>query len=315
MSSSAVGLKVQLFVTAATFLAASSIAQAQASRTWVSGVGDDANPCSRTAPCKTFAGAISKTAAGGEINVLDPGGFGAVTITKSISIVNDGAIGGLLASLVNGVVINAGVNDIIVLKGLDIEGFNNGLNGIRFLAGAALHVQNCVIRNFSQRGIDFEPSGAAKLYVDDSIISDNGPTNATTGGGILIKPTATGTAKAQIHNTRLQGNRFGLTVEARGNATVTQSVASGNVLHGYSAFSNTATTAVLALDDSPATHNGTNGVIADGIGSIVRIANMLIFGNATGVNNNGGSMVSWQNNRILGNTTQISGTLTPQAQQ
>ena len=67
-----------------TFVASS--AHAQATRTWVSGVGDDANPCSRTAPCKTFAGAISKTAAHGEISVLDPGPYGAVTITKSITL-------------------------------------------------------------------------------------------------------------------------------------------------------------------------------------------------------------------------------------
>ncbi|MCU0340213.1 MAG: hypothetical protein MUE30_10020, partial [Spirosomaceae bacterium] len=74
---------------------------------WVSGVGDDANPCSRTAPCKTFAGAISKTAAGGEISVLDPGGFGAVTITKSITLNGDGTLAGILASGTNGIVINA----------------------------------------------------------------------------------------------------------------------------------------------------------------------------------------------------------------
>lgn len=76
-------------------------AEAQATRTWVSGVGDDANPCSRTAPRKTFAGAISKTAAKGEINVLDPGGFGAVTITKSITI--DGSGGSIAGVLVSGV--------------------------------------------------------------------------------------------------------------------------------------------------------------------------------------------------------------------
>src|ERR1700755_3437197 len=95
-------------------LAAASAAYAQAPRTWVSGVGDDANPCSRTAPCKTFAGAISKTAAGGEISVLDPGGFGAVTITKSITINGDGT----LASITTGagtsaIIINAGANDTI----------------------------------------------------------------------------------------------------------------------------------------------------------------------------------------------------------
>src|SRR5690242_7657055 len=86
-------------------------AQGQASRTWVSGVGDDANPCSRTAPCKTFAGAISKTAAGGEMNCLDPGGFGAVTITKAITLDGDGTLAGILAATVNGIIVNAGAND------------------------------------------------------------------------------------------------------------------------------------------------------------------------------------------------------------
>src|ERR1700756_674202 len=95
-------------------------AHAQASRTWVSGVGDDANPCSRTAPCKTFAGAISKTAAGGEINVLDPGGFGAVTITKSITISSVGFEAGVLVSGTNGIVVSAGPADSVTLEGLDI---------------------------------------------------------------------------------------------------------------------------------------------------------------------------------------------------
>jgi hypothetical protein len=120
-------------------------AQAQATRTWVSGVGDDANPCSRTAPCKTFAGAISKTAPGGEINIIDAGGFGAVTITKSITISAEGFTAGVLVAGSNAIVINAGPNDVVVLRGLDIDGgppTSPGLNGIRFLAGAALHVQN-----------------------------------------------------------------------------------------------------------------------------------------------------------------------------
>src|SRR3989449_1514048 len=105
-------------------------AQAQATRTFVSGVGNDANPCSRTAPCKTFAGAISKTAAGGEINCLDPGGFGAVTITKSLTISCDYTEGGVLVSGTNGIVINAAATDVVTLKGLDIEGLGTGLSGI-----------------------------------------------------------------------------------------------------------------------------------------------------------------------------------------
>src|SRR5712664_1387957 len=99
---------------------------AQATRTWVSGVGDDVNPCSRTAPCKTFAGAISKTTAGGQISVIDPGGFGSVTITKSISIVAVGVEAGVLATNTNGIVINAGPSDVVYIRGLDIEGAGSG---------------------------------------------------------------------------------------------------------------------------------------------------------------------------------------------
>src|SRR5579859_6624884 len=115
-------------------------ALAQATRTWVSGVGDDANPCSRTAPCKTFAGAISKTAAGGEINVLDPGGFGAVTITKSITISSQSFEAGVLVSGTNGIVVAAGPTDVVVLEGLDIEGLGTGLDGVKVLTGGTTYV-------------------------------------------------------------------------------------------------------------------------------------------------------------------------------
>src|ERR1700757_62111 len=130
---------------AVTMLLVGPPAYAQATRTWVSGVGDDANPCSRTAPCKTFAGAISKTAAAGEINVLDPGGFGAVTITKSITISSENFEGGILVSGTNGVIVNAAATDTVVLRGLDIEGLGTGLDGINFLNGGALHVEKCTI--------------------------------------------------------------------------------------------------------------------------------------------------------------------------
>src|SRR5438445_2616656 len=106
-----------------------STAQAQATRTWVSGVGDDANPCSRTAPCKTFAGAISKTAAGGEINAIDPGGFGALTITKAITIDVTGTFGSILVSSGNGIVISAAATDTVRLRGLDINAVGTRTNG------------------------------------------------------------------------------------------------------------------------------------------------------------------------------------------
>ncbi len=121
-----------------------SPAHAQATRTWVSGVGDDANPCSRTAPCKTFAGAISKTAAGGEINCIDPGGFGAVTIVKAMTIDCANIEAGVVVAGTNGVIVNAGASDVVVLRGIDFMGTVTvpGLNGIRFIAGGALHVEN-----------------------------------------------------------------------------------------------------------------------------------------------------------------------------
>jgi len=123
-------------------------ASAQATRTWVSGVGDDVNPCSRTAPCKTFAGAITKTATGGEISVLDPAGFGAIDITKSISIVARDAEGGILGALVNGVIVNAPATSIVHLEGLNIEGATNGLNGVRIIGGGRVTIQDCTIRGF-----------------------------------------------------------------------------------------------------------------------------------------------------------------------
>src|SRR5712692_1752508 len=145
---------IKVLTIAIFMFAFASMAQAQATRTWVSGVGDDANPCSRTAPCKTFAGAISKTAACGEISVLDPGGFGAVTITKSITIDGDGTLAGILAASVNGIIVNAGATDKVIIRGISINGACSGINGIRFLAGKHLHVENCTIYGFTNNGID-----------------------------------------------------------------------------------------------------------------------------------------------------------------
>ncbi len=139
---------------------------AQATRTWVSGVGDDANPCSRTAPCKTFPGAISKTAAGGEIDVLDPGGFGGLTITKSITLYNNGAIAGVLVSGTNGIIINAGATDRIVIDGLELEGLGTGLNGIRIINAGSVIVKDTVIRNFRGSpgfGIDIQSGSPVEV--------------------------------------------------------------------------------------------------------------------------------------------------------
>jgi hypothetical protein len=156
---------------------ASSPAHAQATRTWVSGVGDDVNPCSRTAPCKTFAGAISKTLAGGEISVLDPGGFGAVTITKSMSINADGVEGSILGAGTVGIQVNAGVNDVVNIRGLTIEGATTGTHGVRVLNAGTVHVSKTIIRGFKSagtgNGVSVESANPVTVFLTDVQINNN----------------------------------------------------------------------------------------------------------------------------------------------
>jgi len=253
-------------------------AQAQATRTWVSGVGDDANPCSRTAPCKTFAGAISKTAPGGEINVLDPGGFGAVTITKSITISSEGFEAGVLVSGTNGIVISAASTDVVVLRGLDIEGLGTGLDGVKVLGSlAALHVEKCTINGFrgtNASGIEVATtSGTTLVFIKDTIVRDNGQ---GTGGGILINPSGA-TVKASLDNVRLDNNVFGLQVKGSSTTQVNNSSAAGNAFAG---FSNAAAPATLSLSRSVSTGNGTFGVVCGG--TTTNLNDTTIFGNASG---------------------------------
>jgi hypothetical protein len=202
-------------------IALAAAAQAQATRTWVSGVGDDANPCSRTAPCKTFAGAISKTATGGEINVLDPGGFGGVTITKSITISSEGFEAGVLVSGTNAIIVNALSTSVVILRGLDIEGLGTGLAGIRVLAVGSLHVENCTINNFTAKGIDFQPTAAAAstslLFVNNTIIRNN---RGASSGGVFVKSSATVTPRALLDGVELLNNQFGLSVDGTANSSV-----------------------------------------------------------------------------------------------
>jgi len=278
----------------------SAAVQAQATRTWVSGVGDDANPCSRTAPCKTFAGAISKTATAGEINVLDPGGFGGVTITKSITISSEGFEAGVLVSGTNAIIVNAPTNAVVVLRGLDIEGLGTGLTGIKVLAAGVVHVENCTINNFTQIGIDFVPTAAAastsQLHVSNTIIRDN---QGASSGGIRIKPGTNVSAIGMIENTQLRNNFFGLRVDDNSKVTAKNTTAADNVSSaGFLAVS-TAAAVTLSLDSCVATGN-LNGVKADNSNATVRIANCSIFGNTNGlVNNTGGTLghiVSFGNN-------------------
>jgi len=278
-------------------------AYAQASRTWVSGVGDDVNPCSRTAPCKTFAGAISKTATNGIIDVLDPGGFGGVTITKPMTIEGNGTLASILVSGVNGVIVNipgvAGTNRNVVLRNLLIDGVGSGINGIRFLQGDSLIVEDSYIRAFTTNGIDFEPNSMAHLGVRNTSISYCG--NASTGAGIFIAPSAGGQARASIENTQMRDGHVGLRAEDNAVVTVFHSVASGNTNNGFLAISTSALVNVM-IDTSVSSGNGTNGMATSGSQAFMEISNCNISGNVTGINQISGHLFSFHNNQITGNT-------------
>jgi hypothetical protein len=220
----------------------------QATRTWVSGVGDDANPCSRTAPCKTFAGAISKTAEKGEINVLDPGGFGAVTITKAITITSEGFEAGILVSAANGITINTtDATDRVILRGLDFEGLGTGVNGIRISNAESVIIENCTINGFSTAGINVDPAtNPVKVIMKDSRISNCGT-------GINVVPTGAATADVNI-----------IAILIGMNLTGVNSVGAG---------------ATLRLSNSSIINNGVG--VSNGNGKVVSFGNNNIIGNTS----------------------------------
>jgi hypothetical protein len=307
------------------FLAAvmSSSAYAQATRTWVSGVGDDANPCSRTAPCKTFAGAISKTATRGEISVLDPGGFGSVTITKAINITNDNSgEAGILAASTNGININVPAGTAVNLRGLVIEGAGTGLAGVRILQGGVVHIQNSVIRNFQSGaaiGINVTPTAATELYVSDTLIADN--QSGSTGAGIQVQPSGTGSANIVLTRVLLDRNATGILANGAGSTggiriSATDTVMAGSIVHGIIASSPVGGSAITAqFDRSMIAFNLTNGVRSSGSGAQILLSNTQVTGNGTGLSFvGGGQLLTFQNNYVANNTTNgtFSGTIAQQ---
>ncbi|HEY5409782.1 MAG TPA: right-handed parallel beta-helix repeat-containing protein [Caulobacteraceae bacterium] len=271
---------------AGAFVLAAQPAAAQATRTWVSGVGDDANPCSRTAPCKTFAGAISKTAAAGEINCLDPGGFGALTITKSIAVICDSGEGGVLVSGSNGIVINAATTDNVYLSGLDFEGVGTGLSGVLVLRANNVTVRNSIIRGFITAGIYDNRSSTGTLTVDGDSVADN--PNAF---GIYVKPQSV-IVNAVITNTQVNGDKVGLRVEDGGKASMRNSTASNNLNNGVLAFS-TSTAAEINLDSDVVSGNGVNGVVTTGANALIRISHNVINNSGIGISTPSGTITSF----------------------
>jgi hypothetical protein len=277
-------------------LALPTSASAQATRTWVSGVGDDANPCSRTAPCKTFAGAISKTATNGEINCLDPGGFGGVTITKSLTIRCNYTEGGVLVSGTNAIVVNAPNTAKVTLRGLDINGIGTGLNAIRILQAKSVKIVDTEIYGFVRNAIDFEPANnTARLVVSNVDVHHNN------GNGVFVHPQSiAGGAKATVSKSDFNENGCGLTTSSLGfDAGFNYAVNCGTA--GPGAFN---VGAQLTSYRNTITDSNGVGIFVRGSSALGRMSQTEVTGNQVGLQQlDSGVLKSWGDNKVDGNTT------------
>lgn len=280
-------------------LAAATAAHAQATRTWVSGVGDDVNPCSRTAPCKTFAGAISKTADKGSINVLDPGGFGTVTITKSITI--DGAAGqagGILSAGTTGIVISAGATGNVVLRNLVIDGVGTGTNGITVNSAAGVVIDNVRVSRVTGQCLNFAPTSPA----DSNLAVRNFYGDHCGGGGIWIVPGAAVLATASISDTRIDQSQRGIRADDGSDVTIVNTIVSSNANAGFIA-NGVGRTVSMSIENSVSDGNAQSGVRSFGALATVRLSSSAITNN-TGLGLeplSGGQIRSFGNNRNAGN--------------
>lgn len=282
-------LTLKAVVLSAILLSVSALAQAQATRTWVAPVptGDDANPCSHSAPCATFAGAISKTREGGEIDVLEPGAYGTVTITKAITI--DGGTGAGWASILanggfDGVTVNvtSGThvdNAVVILRNLTITGAKQagmgGHTGINIVKALEVHVENVSIQHFTNSGINVAAADTVSLWVQDVNFARDDTAIRTT--------TTSGFVSLYVNHVHVEGNTNGIHVLANTFATVRDSFFSG-------------------------TSGGTNGAVTANSGCTISVENSMFANNVIAVNSQSGGTVRISNNCFYNNTTALSGT-------
>jgi hypothetical protein len=288
-------------------------AHAQNARSWVSGIGSDANNCTLGAPCATFGRAISVTNAGGIISCLTPGEFGSVFIGISITIDCTGIFAGLSVTSGDGIHIDASASDLVRLRGLSIEGVG-GVNGVKVVQAGAVHIEQCRIFGFADNGIQFLiPSNVgSELYVSNSVISENGTNTSNT--GILVDAFGTATARVSLSKVNLHNNFYGLFVRSNAGSTgrvslsLRDSTAAGNNGNGIHVVAQGAPV-VTAVDNVTTTENAT-GLVADGAATRVLISRLTAIANFIGMDTpNSGVVVSYGDNHINNNIS-VNGTPT-----
>lgn len=260
------------------------LAYGQATRTWVSAVGDDVNPCSRTAPCATFAGAIANTQAGGEISVLDPGDYGPVTITKAITLSGDGTLAHVVVSTgVNGVNVQAGANDVVILRNISFSN-DGGVHGISFTSGKRLIIDRCSIVGMAQSGVEAALTADATLTVLDTSI---------VGGVNGIRVASTARLDAEIESVEIRRSGNGINVQSGfvsiRNALIAQNTGVGVLTQ----------TGKVTIENSKINGNDTAVQV---LGGFARLSNSSFYNNQNGLVCTGGPITSSFDNRKGGNT-------------
>jgi hypothetical protein len=288
------------------------IASAQAGlvRTCVSmAKGSDANAssqCHCSTPCRTFAIAAANTLADGEITVLDPGDYGGLTITRSISINNDsgGEASITVSGNTTGIIVNAPNGaGYVNLRGLTIQGVGfGGGTGLRFNTGFSLTMENCVVRNHTGSGIVFAPNETANLSISNTLVADNG------GDGIDIGPSGAGTVKAALAGVKAYNNSvhgvlvIGISSTGFIFATVVDSVAANNGNTGFIALSSSGQAPTNLMLDRSMAANNLVGLTANGAPATVRVGQSAITGNTTSWSTaNSAILRSYRDNNIDGN--------------
>jgi hypothetical protein len=266
-----------------------------AARVFVSVFGSDGGDCAnRSTPCRTFGAAITQVDAGGEVIVIDTGSYGGATITKSVKI---NVPVGVVAFTASSMIVNAGVSDVVVLRGLTIKAFTPGTgNGIVFNTGAALHVENCVLDSW-ERGIFVNTSTVGKVFVLDTIVRNS------TGDGLRVEP-AGGVPTTSVDDSRFENNGGCGIAAANAPVSVLRSVATGN----FAGFCAAGDSGELNVEGSMASNNTFEGFLVTA--GIIRATKCIVTRNLTGFENLGGTFESLGDNLVRGNGTNVSGTIT-----
>jgi hypothetical protein len=274
---------------------------------WVSGVGDDANPCTRTAPCKTWSGAVAKTEQpGGEVDAYDPGNFGPVTIPGGMILNGGPGVASVQAAGTDGIDISAAATDTVILRNLDIQGKGSGLEGINFISGKALYIENSIIEGFTEDAVHVAPTAGGRVVVDNVTIRNNGQNGVSASSGSAAAP-----AVVTINDSRIEGNgATGVLAADNSDVTVDTSTLSGNG-QGLACVTQLAGSCTMSAATDVIDQNTTGVLSGRGVATATGSATVYITDNNVFANTTGlayttaanGKIISFGDNTLMGNTT------------